>query len=103
MTQLIINLSRVTQQVGIIDDKGRKTSFRLMARGRVQTSYEVDPNWIARNPGKVKVVTVSPPVEATATTSTASTAKTAAKKSTTAATTVAPDVESESTSAEGAK
>jgi hypothetical protein len=106
MTQLIINLSRVTQQVGIIDDKGRKTSFRLMARGRVQTSYEVDPNWIARNPGKVKVVTITPPVAATATaktTSTASASKASASKTIAAETPVATSIASESTPAEGAK
>jgi len=105
MTQLIINLSRITQQVGIVDSKGRKTSFRLMARGRVQTSYTVDPTWVARNPGKVKVVTVAAPVETTATepTSTASASKSAAKNSTAAATTVATSISSDSTPAEGAK
>lgn len=102
MTQLIINLSRITQQVGIIDSKGRKASFRLMARGRVQTNYTVDPNWIARNPGKVKVVTVATPVETTAT-PTASASKSAAKSSTAATTPVATSIAAESTPAEGAK
>lgn len=65
MTQLVINLSRVTQQVGIIDDQGRRTSFRLMARGRVETNYDIDPNWMARNPGAIRVITIDPPVETT--------------------------------------
>lgn len=63
MTQLVINLSRVTQQVGIIDGQGRRTSFRLMARGRVETNYEIDPNWIAHNPGAIRVLTIDAPVE----------------------------------------
>jgi hypothetical protein len=63
MTQLVINLSRVTQQVGIIDEQGRRTSFRLMARGRVETNYDIDPNWMAHNPGAIRVITIEPPVE----------------------------------------
>lgn len=65
MTQLVINLSRVTQQVGIIDDQGRKTSFRLMARGRVETEYDIDPNWMAHNHGAIRVVPIDPPVDTT--------------------------------------
>lgn len=98
MTQLVINLSRVTQQVGIIDGQGRKTSFRLMARGRVETSYEIDPNWIAHNPGAVKVVTLVPPVDSTPPAETAPTS-TSSKSPKTVATSIA----SESTPAEGAQ
>jgi hypothetical protein len=105
MTQLVINLSRVTQQVGIIDSKGRKTSFRLMARGRVETDYAIDPNWIAHNRDAIKVVKLVPPVDATppaetAPTSTSSKSKTAKTAETE---TVATSIASEPTPAEGAK
>jgi hypothetical protein len=127
MKSLIINLSRVTQHVGIIDSKGRKATFRLMARGRVKTNYDVDPNWLARNRSKIKVVALKTPVETTTATdktaSTASTSTVAASKTTTAvkstvssttstvtstasnsaAPTVATSIASESTTAEGAK
>lgn len=100
MTQLVINLSRVTQQVGIIDDQGRKTSFRLMARGRVETNYQIDPAWLAHNPGAVKVIAIDPPVETaqpdTPPTSTEAGTKPAAKK-------IASSIETDSTKAEGAK
>ena len=100
MTQLVINLSRVTQQVGIIDGQGRKTSFRLMARGRVETSYEIDPNWLAHNPGVVKVAQIAAPVDTTETpTSIASEPKKSAKKSAAAEVT---SVAADSTTAEGA-
>lgn len=105
MTQLVINLSRVTQQVGIIDDQGRKTSFRLMARGRVETEYEVDPNWIAHNPGALKVVTLTPPVVSTppAETAPTSTSSKSKAKATADTETVATSIASESTPAEGAQ
>jgi hypothetical protein len=104
MTQLVINLSRVTQQVGIIDGQGRKTSFRLMARGRVETDYEIDPKWIALNQGVIKVVTLTPVVDSTpaaetAPTSTSSKSTEAAKADAVTATSIA----SESTTAEGAQ
>jgi hypothetical protein len=105
MTQLVINLSRVTQQVGIIDDKGRKTSFRLMARGRVETDYEIDPKWIAHNRGAIKVVTLTPVVDTTpaaeAPTSTSSKSKSA--KATAETATVATSIASDPTPAEGAQ
>lgn len=106
MTQLVINLSRVTQQVGIIDDQGRKTSFRLMARGRVETDYTIDPNWVARNQGALKVVTLSQPVVTTqaaeaVTTATSSTKAKAAKNADTEAV-VATSISPDSTPAEGA-
>lgn len=105
MTQLVINLSRVTQQVGIIDGQGRKTSFRLMARGRVETAYEIDPNWIAHNPGAIKVVTLQPPVVATPSAETEPTSTSSKSKSAKTADTetVATSIASESTPAEGAK
>jgi hypothetical protein len=99
MSQLVINLSRITQQVGIIDDKGRKTSFRLMARGRVETNYAIDPNWLARNQGAVKVVKIDPPVDTTPAETPVSTSK--AKKSV-ATETVATSIATDSTKAEGA-
>ncbi len=101
MTQLVINLSRVTQQVGIIDGKGRKTSFRLMARGRVETNYEIDPKWLAHNPGAVKVVTLSTPVAATlpATAPTPATSTPKAASKTAAVEPVVTSIASESTSA----
>jgi hypothetical protein len=103
MTQLVINLSRVTQQVGIVDDKGRRTSFRLMARGRVETNYEIEPSWLARNPGVIKVVTLAAPVDTTETpTSIASETKKAASKKANAAETVVTSIASDSTTAEGA-
>jgi hypothetical protein len=105
MTQLVINLSRVTQQVGIIDGQGRKTSFRLMARGRVETDYAIDPNWIAHNPGAIKVVTLTPPVVATPSAETAptSTSSKSTKSAKAETETVATSIASESTTAEGAK
>jgi hypothetical protein len=112
MTQLVINLSRVTQQVGIIDAKSRRTSFRLMARGRVETNYEIDPNWLAHNPGVIKVVKIVPPVATTpATTETPTSTEKEAKATATvtstakkavATETVATSIAPESTKAEGA-
>lgn len=66
MAQLVINLSRVDQQVGIIKQSGEKASFRLMDRGRVEMhAYKVDPQWLALNPNAVQVVELDPPVELT--------------------------------------
>lgn len=67
MTQLVINVSGVDQQVGIITDKGAKVSFRLMERGRTKMpeGYQLDPNWIALHPGALKVIDEKPPVETT--------------------------------------
>lgn len=106
MTKLVINLSRVTQQVGIIDSQGRKTSFRLMARGRVETEYEIDPKWIAHNQGAVKVVTMTPPVVSTPsaeTTPTSTSSKSTGSANTAETVIVATSIASESTTAEGAK
>jgi hypothetical protein len=105
MTQLVINLSRVTQQVGIIDGQGRKTSFRLMARGRVETDYEIDPNWIAHNPGAIKVVTLTPVVDATPAAEAAptSTSKSKSAKAAAETETVATSIAADTTPAEGAQ
>lgn len=102
MTQLVINLSRVTQQVGIIDDQGRKTSFRLMARGRVETNYDIDPQWMALNQGAIRVIPIDPPVETApqedAQPVITSTAKVSAKKVDEKVTSIESDI-----TAEGAK
>lgn len=106
MTQLVINLSRVTQQVGIIDDQGRKTSFRLMARGRVETDYEIDPKWLSQNRDAVKVVSLAPPVVSTPAAETAPTSTSSKSKSAKASAedaTVATSIASDSTPAEGAQ
>lgn len=101
MTQLVINLSRVTQQVGIIDDQGRKTSFRLMARGRVETNYDIDPQWMALNQGAIRVIPIDPPVE-TAPQEDAKPVSTSTAKVSSKMTEVVTSIESDIT-AEGAK
>jgi hypothetical protein len=67
MTQLVINVSGVDQQVGIITDKGAKVTFRLMERGRTKLpdGYQINPAWIALHPGALTVIDEKPPVSTT--------------------------------------
>jgi hypothetical protein len=58
MATLVINTSRVPQQVGIILADGSKSSVRLMGRGRghLGAGERVDPNWMALNGASIKTV-----------------------------------------------
>lgn len=89
MALSIKNISRVPHQVGIITAKGKKATVRIMARTQkpvtLQEGVTLNPEWLAHNPGvikifettKVAVATVAAPsVPATATDATTNTAKT---------------------------
>lgn len=67
MTQLVINVSGVDQQVGMITDKSEKVSFRLMERGRTKLpdGFQIDPQWTALHPGALSVIDEKPPVATT--------------------------------------
>jgi hypothetical protein len=55
---LLVNLSKETQTLRIVFANGSKDSIVLMARGRakVQEGVKLDPDWIARNPNVVRVI-----------------------------------------------
>jgi hypothetical protein len=60
---LIINLTRVTQQVGVRHaDSNKLDSVQLMARGRLtlRTGMTVDPRWLQSHPGVLKIGPVTP-------------------------------------------
>lgn len=64
---LVINLTTITQHVGVIHEDGRKDDVQIVPRRRVElrSGMTVDPAWLGRNPGCVRVVTpqvVSPTV-----------------------------------------
>lgn len=63
MATLVINVSRVPQQVGLILSNGKKSYSRVMARSRAQIEpgATVDPHWLAMNPGVVKVTEAQKP------------------------------------------
>jgi hypothetical protein len=68
MATLVINVSRVPQQVGLILSNGEKSYSRVMARSRaqLQDGATVDPHWLAMNPGVVKITEVQQPAVAQA-------------------------------------
>lgn len=68
MATLVINVSRVPQQVGLILSNGEKSYSRIMARSRahIQEGATVDPHWLAMNPGVVKTTETQQPVVAQA-------------------------------------
>lgn len=63
MAALVINVSRVPQQVGLILSNGKKSFSRIMARSRAQIEdgATVDPHWLAMNPGVVKITETQKP------------------------------------------
>ena len=65
MALLVINLSRVDQQVAVISDSGQKTSVRIMDRSRVHLpdGYSVDPRWLSMNSNVIRVIDEKPPVQ----------------------------------------
>jgi hypothetical protein len=66
---LVINLTTITQHVGVIHEDGRKDDVQIVPRRRVElrSGMVVDPAWLGRNPGVVRVVVptvISPTVQA---------------------------------------
>lgn len=55
---LVINLTSVTQHVGVIHEDGRKDDIQVVPRRRVELRHGmfVDPAWLGRNPKCVRVV-----------------------------------------------
>jgi hypothetical protein len=104
MATLVINISRVTQQVGVITAAGKKTSVRIMKKGRAELAAgtTIDPRWQALNPNAVRTVDTGtiptkPVAEAKTNSSKKPSASTTASTSSTSAQTVI------STTAEGSK
>ncbi len=54
----VINLSRVTQQVGVRHEDGKKDMVQIMPRGRTELrdGMEIDARWLSMNPDVVKCV-----------------------------------------------
>lgn len=55
----IFNITRIPQHVGFINpDTGEKAKGRIMPRGRVNPpdGMTIDKDWVARNPGIVKII-----------------------------------------------
>jgi hypothetical protein len=54
---LVINLTTLTQHVGVIHADGRSDSVQIMPRRRVhlRTGMTVDPRWLGLNPTAVRV------------------------------------------------
>lgn len=54
---LVINLTNITQHVGVIHEDGRKDSVQIMPRRRVhlRTGMTVDPRWTGLNPGTIRI------------------------------------------------
>ncbi len=52
-----VNLSTIAQQVSVFLPDGRKTSIRIMPKARVGLAegQKICPNWLALNPGVLKV------------------------------------------------
>jgi hypothetical protein len=69
MALLVINISRVAQQVGVLSGTGKKETVRIMARSRANLApgYTVDPRWAALNRGVISVIDETPPVKPAAT------------------------------------
>ena len=66
---LVINLTGITQHVGVVHSGGTKDDVQIMPRKRVElrVGMTVDPAWLGRNPNCVKVVNptvISPTVVA---------------------------------------
>ena len=54
---LVINLTTLTQHVGVIHADGRSDSVQVMPRRRVhlRTGMTVDPRWLGLNPTAIRV------------------------------------------------
>ncbi len=54
----VTNLTSMALPVGIIDSKGRKGHVHIMAKKKahLHAGATVDPNWVALNTGKVKII-----------------------------------------------
>lgn len=59
---LVINLTNITQHVGVIHADGRKDNVQIMPRRRVhlRTGMTVDPRWTGLYPGAVRIVNPTP-------------------------------------------
>ncbi len=63
MKTLIINLTRLTQQVEVRHPDQTLDVVRIVPRGRVTTreGMTIDSRWLQKNPGVVKTSTVPDP------------------------------------------
>jgi hypothetical protein len=96
MATLVINVSRVPQQVGLILANGKKSSSRIMHRSRAEIApgSTVDPHWLAMNPGVIRIVEVPARVVKQAKTNSSKPAATAYAKQQAATTNTAATVTS---------
>ena len=55
---LVINLTSMTQHVGVVHSGGSKDSVQIMPKRRVELreGLRVDPAWLGMNPGAVRVI-----------------------------------------------
>jgi len=54
---LVINLTKVTQHVGVVHADGKQDHVQIMPRRRVhlRAGMTVDPSWVGRNPGAIQI------------------------------------------------
>lgn len=59
---LVINLTAITQHVGVVHADGTKDDVQIMPKRRVdlRVGMYVDPHWLGRNPGTLRVVNPQP-------------------------------------------
>jgi hypothetical protein len=62
---LVINLTKVTQHVGVVHANGDQDHVQIMAKKRVElrTGMSVCPRWLGLNPGAVQVMVPQPEVK----------------------------------------
>ena len=55
---LVINLTSMTQHVGVVHSDGSKDSVQIMPKRRVELreGLSVDPAWLGMNPGVLRVI-----------------------------------------------
>lgn len=55
---LVINLTAMTQHVGVVHADGTKDSVQIMPKRRVELreGLKVDPAWIGTNPGICRII-----------------------------------------------
>lgn len=63
----VVNLSTIAQQVAVILPDGRTTSIRIMPKARVGLAdgQKICPNWVALNPGVLKMFEDKPAAPST--------------------------------------
>lgn len=55
----VINLTTITQHVGVVHEDGTKDEVQIMPRRRVElrVGMTVDPRWVGMNPNALRVIT----------------------------------------------